>query len=757
MSHVLYFHFALLDASCSVFVEDIQQNDTFTELQNGIHDENNDPMIESNTSETCKNYSKEDNDNHDDQAIVATDNDQIDKAMPNRMEFNKQDEADNIVTTETGDLELPSISTKTKEYPNPKKRLKTARVFEENKVERESDVTENIEEVVSSKSTTKRRVAMIKKNYSCKNCGCSFKNISVFGRHKKKCIYLPISPMQDQIENEHQETEVVAEDKLRSCDQCNITFKTDEDLHDHLKIHSKLEALICLQCNDVFYDQKAYKVHIQGHEEPKYKCDQCDKAFQFKSTLTKHKRSHKETYQCNNCNSNFVSKEKFDSHDCQLSHSSKTQTIHVTNSITENKHICDICQKEFPKRRGLLTHRKLHSVQLGNKHTCELCSKGFKSKNSLMKHMRFVHSESRDFVCDVCGKSFKQQDTLNCHLKTHDENRSEFKCPECGKSLATSGSLKVHLRTHQDVRPFMCDVCGMSFHQKGNLAKHMLSHTNKTSHKCEKCGKDFKYSDTLKTHLRAHALKDGLNDYELSAYGKHYTCEVCGKKMASVSQYKVHLRTHTNERPYECTICRKSFKEGGKLKRHMRTHEHPEHVEHNYISNLKAERNSGFTEITMRHQFSKPSQKLTPRKDQSEESMIPDVSTEVTLQNANSVIPSTTGYIDNVTYQNDTDGGLMMMKPTPFQNNSSVSEVRVIDENRHQFLMHQLTPVSNLMVEAPRPIQVSACDVTDEQIVHVAFGEENHIAPSVYSEVLVHSDFQSNQSNTIQSFTTKYL
>lgn len=729
---------------------DAADSGTLKEKWSNIHNENEPcEIVKNNVSSKFESSAATDHNNQIDFTATDTADHQPNEVMPTGHDKEPYT-LENKVTFETV-LDATAQFKQKKEYPHPKKRLRTARLEIGNIVENTGEhaasamsyENDNTEKRGGLNKSRKRRVTMVKKKITCNNCGNSFKNLSVFGRHKKKCVFLP-----DESTREDPEIQCT-DDTTDNVMECNSN-SSNSVLHDDDTTHSKSEALICSQCNSKFHDKTSLKFHIQSHGNPKYKCDECEKFFQSKSNLTKHKRLHKKTFHCDDCNSSFASKENYDIHNCR-SNDSAQESMQKKSLISDNKHVCDVCQKEFSKRKGMLAHRKQHSVQQANKFICKICFKGLQTKSSLMKHLRIVHSDSRNFVCDVCGKSFKQQDTLNIHLKTHDENRSKFECPDCGKGLASSGSLKVHLRTHQDVRPFMCDVCGMSFHQKGNLAKHMLSHTDRTAHQCPKCGKEFKYSETLKIHLRGHALKDGLTDYELSAYGKHYTCEICGKKMPSASQHKVHMRTHTNERPYECKFCRKRFKEGGKLTRHMRTHEHPEHNEHNYINNTNVD--SKFTALITTYKAIKPKPKLILPTDQTE--VFP--ASDVTVLNTNAEMASSNAsYVHNTDYTNNAVGGLVMDEPSSYQNETLIDSGA--HEEQRQYLMHQLTPVSNLMVQAPRQFQVPPVDMPNtEHPVHVGYSDENQVTPHVYSEVLVHSEIQQRPSNDVQPFNTKFL
>lgn len=118
-------------------------------------------------------------------------------------------------------------------------------------------------------------------------------------------------------------------------------------------------------------------------------------------------------------------------------------------------------------------------------------------------------------------------------------------------------------------------------------------------------------------------------------------------------------------------------------------------------------------------------------------------------------------FIENMSFSEETcsDTDLVIIK----DGLPSVTDgqIRVIDDNRHQFLMHQLAPVTNLIMESPdgHHIQVPTSAPQGEMhIMQVGFVDEshvnnaNHLCPSGYT--IANTDC--NQGNNMLAYN-KYF
>ncbi|KAJ1079777.1 hypothetical protein NDU88_000014 [Pleurodeles waltl] len=111
-----------------------------------------------------------------------------------------------------------------------------------------------------------------------------------------------------------------------------------------------------------------------------FPCTECDKSFNRKGNLIKHKRIHTgiRPYQC-----------------------------------TE-------CEKSFSRKEHLIVHKRTHSGV--RPYCCSICGKSFTQTGVLIRHHR-THTQERPHQCPECDKRFSLKGNLIKHMKTHNHNR----------------------------------------------------------------------------------------------------------------------------------------------------------------------------------------------------------------------------------------------------------------------------------------------------------------------------------------------
>ena len=110
-------------------------------------------------------------------------------------------------------------------------------------------------------------------------------------------------------------------------------------------------------------------------------------------------------------------------------------------------------------------------------------------------------------ICQVCDKNFPRSGQLETHVQTHSGKKS-FDCRLCQKSFSCSSNLKSHNLTHTGEQLFLCTVCNKSFSQFSNLKTHLKTHIDKTPYSCSKCTKS--YSQLGKPFLKKSSLNMGI-------------------------------------------------------------------------------------------------------------------------------------------------------------------------------------------------------------------------------------------------------
>nr|XP_045374373.1 histone-lysine N-methyltransferase PRDM16 [Camelus bactrianus] len=215
---------------------------------------------------------------------------------------------------------------------------------------------------------------------------------------------------------------------------------------------------------------RSLEQHMVVHtEEREYKCDQCPKAFNWKSNLIRHQMSHDsgKRFECENCVKVFTDPSNLQRHirsqhvgarahacpDC-----GKTFGDYLPVEETELSHAGDNCTR--PGRIGLGGGGRAGGPPSAQVVGGEVCHKSYTQFSNLCRHKR-MHADCRTQIkckdsclCllsagvlgEVCHKSYTQFSNLCRHKRMHADCRTQIKCKDCGQMFSTTSSLNKHRR-----------------------------------------------------------------------------------------------------------------------------------------------------------------------------------------------------------------------------------------------------------------------------------------------------------------------
>ncbi|KAK4875670.1 hypothetical protein RN001_012092 [Aquatica leii] len=325
-----------------------------------------------------------------------------------------------------------------------------------------------------------------------------------------------------------------------TCKKCNKSFKREKAFLSHLKLHSEVPDIICINCEESFVDDECLARHMEQCKNvstwnaskstfQKYVCSYCEKAFSTKQKLHRHLWIHRrKAFTCETCAACFEKQSELDMHRL-ATHQSTTG------------YFCNECGKCFSSRQGLWEHNRIHGPA-NHPYKCEECSKAFSSRQGYLIHKR-AHNDERPYGCRFCWKAFRDGGTLRKHERIHTGVRPHI-CPLCAKAFNQKVVLREHVRwihvsnwkpNKSDV--FQCSLCEVTVTEKDDLCAHIVKHSdNMAAMARNKIGSE-ETATSVKNKLSTNVK------IELGATVMH-KCDLCDEQFSSRKELTKHVQMH---------------------------------------------------------------------------------------------------------------------------------------------------------------------------------------------------------------------
>ncbi|XP_077994753.1 uncharacterized protein LOC144448399 [Glandiceps talaboti] len=317
----------------------------------------------------------------------------------------------------------------------------------DSRVSSEKDDTTSVKEKKKKKGSFKKSggKTYITRQFTCHICDESIVGVAGFEKHMLdghqvdhcwQCSLCSTSPfrlfhgLQQHMKNMHS---VDQESKTVLCELCGRSFKSEENLKRHMRIHLDTNPIKCSFCEQCFTSQTVLQKHMDkehsSHPDA-FKCETCLKVHTSQEDL----EQHKDNQQCVNSN--------LQCGDLKTDADSSPVVYRDIRERVQCKH-CDI----MVLKQDIDDHENTHT---GNKpHECSECGKGFAHRAGLNLHLKQVHNEDKNYKCDICSKAFKLKSYLRQHMVTHSSEKPHV-CSICGKGFTRKAFMKKHERRHQE-------------------------------------------------------------------------------------------------------------------------------------------------------------------------------------------------------------------------------------------------------------------------------------------------------------------
>uniref|UniRef100_UPI0037E97164 zinc finger protein 678-like isoform X1 n=1 Tax=Semicossyphus pulcher TaxID=241346 RepID=UPI0037E97164 len=314
--------------------------------------------------------------------------------------------------------------------------------------------------------------------------------------------------------------------KSHSCSECGKTFKAEQDLIIHMRIHTDKKPFSCSVCCKRFTHKGILTKHLVIHSgEKPFSCSVCGKRFRQKEHLIRHSTVHsgEKPFSCSECGKRFTQKSYL--------------TLHMAHHRGEKRCRCSVCGKTFLWYNQLKKHKcagsqasELHQNQSEEKTEAETgadgedCGGAEPARNSdperhLQPETEVKTEDSSEPETEDSEDDWKEtrehQSGLNS-VKNFDNkrpknNKKSHSCSECGKTFNKKRNMTRHMIIHTGDKPFSCSECGKRFTSKPFLKLHLANHRGEKPFSCSECGKRFSWHHQLKKHKCAGSQASELH------------------------------------------------------------------------------------------------------------------------------------------------------------------------------------------------------------------------------------------------------
>lgn len=197
-------------------------------------------------------------------------------------------------------------------------------------------------------------------------------------------------------------------------------------------------------------------------EEREYKCDQCPKAFNWKSNLIRHQMSHDsgKRFECENCVKVTCPGEPPDP--CESGSLRRLATwLGGDRAERASQSQAGTC---LPLRSSSHTLVAPELSGTSVKETVLNSSPKAPRGSPWQQGPRAPGAEGGAAgrpggrpTARLCPQVFTDPSNLQRHIRSQHVGARAHACPDCGKTFATSSGLKQHKHIHSTVKPFICE------------------------------------------------------------------------------------------------------------------------------------------------------------------------------------------------------------------------------------------------------------------------------------------------------------
>jgi DNA-directed RNA polymerase subunit RPC12/RpoP len=252
----------------------------------------------------------------------------------------------------------------------------------------------------------------------------------------------------------------------------------------------------------------------------------------------------------------------------------------LADIVKEDVFKCNICDKEFDSKMGLLVHNaKMHvfgEYSKANKEDtsfkCNICDRKFDRKSGLTRHNTRMHKVNK---IDTPKRVLRTKNRRSQRLSKLVPNLQVYKCDECNKIFDTIKILVFHKKTHElianskkkkDIEMKSVKKAEVITKIKENIpeVKSVKKSEVQTkikdnipevkSVKKSEVQPKIKDDDSEITFIKKDEILSKIKDTERIEVAI-YKCDECEMDFKKLENLKAHTQLHITEILYKCNVC----------------------------------------------------------------------------------------------------------------------------------------------------------------------------------------------------------
>ena len=354
------------------------------------------------------------------------------------------------------------------------------------------------------------------------------------------------------------------------CKRCPKSFRTQRQLHQHMKAHGKHNRFPCKLCNHHFMKESSLKKHEKSHfsqgqgtvQKFEDEAEASEKALpsnDVKAVLTVKLETEEQIFSENEREDIKASGDEGDDWE-GIPVAKRRRTVKSKKPVIDK-------QKPVANKRRTFWKTQHGEGEINQEHSkwveevrIYVLKDGESLNNisSLSSQVKVMVGDIEKWICAYCQEEYSTLALLQTHSKKV-HNGEIFRCTNCTKRCRRAINLALHMFAQHNIyiegcslKKYQCKYCEYETLRGYAISNHerIVHETNLV--KCGVCSKEYKGEKNLKEHVESIHMKI-----------TQVTCDICQQVCSSKTTLGIHKRmkhsgfVHPTQ---QCPVCGEMIK-----------------------------------------------------------------------------------------------------------------------------------------------------------------------------------------------------